>query len=151
MNKIYNETKIVKKPWGQESWLLFGSQNPYAIKKILFKAGLRTSLQVHKFKFETNYVLFGTGKLLVSKCEFNIDNFLEKGMTPKEVEELESTLDVIDLSPGIHFSINPLMVHRVVAITDLEFIEVSTTELDDVYRLQDDQGRTHGKILAEHE
>jgi hypothetical protein len=38
-----------------------------------------------------------------------------------------------------------------VAITDLEFMEASTTELDDVIRLQDDQGRTHGKIEFEHE
>jgi mannose-1-phosphate guanylyltransferase len=45
----------------------------------------------------------------------------------------------------------PGYVHRVVATTDLEFMETSTTELDDVIRLQDDQGRTHGRINQEHE
>ena len=49
------------------------------------------------------------------------------------------------------FNVTPGHVHRVIATTDLEFMETSTTELDDVIRLQDDTGRTHGRISHEHE
>lgn len=142
--------KIVKKHWGHEQWIADGIEQPYALKRILFKAGNRTSLQVHKHKFETNYVLSGTGKLYKSNTTFNTDHFLEHGMTPTELEQYESKLDVIDLTPGTVFHMKPGYVHRVVATTDLEFIEASTTELDDVIRLHDDQGRAHGRIDYEH-
>lgn len=143
--------KQVKKHWGHELWIADGQATPYALKRILFKEGNRTSLQVHRQKFETNYVLSGTGKLYRSKTALNIEWFLEKGMTPSEVEQYESTFEVINLEPGVVFHVSPGYVHRVVAITDLEFIEASTCELDDVIRLQDDQGRTHGRIHSEHE
>lgn len=142
---------IVTKPWGTELWIEDGTRTPYAVKKILFLAGNRTSLQVHKYKCETNCIISGTGKLYRSKNVFDIDLFLKKGMSSKEVSEYEKTFEVIELQPGDVFTITPGIVHRVVAITDLEFIETSTTELDDVYRLQDDTGRTHGKIASEHE
>lgn len=146
-----NNIKKVNKHWGHELWMADGESTPYALKRILFKAGNRTSLQVHEYKFETNYVLSGTGKLYKSKEKFDIKNFLEHGMTSIAVEEYEKTFDVIDLVPGVVFHNAPGYVHRVVATTDLEFIEASTTELDDVIRLQDDQGRSHGKINSEHE
>jgi mannose-1-phosphate guanylyltransferase len=151
-NKISNdfEIKIVKKHWGQETWIADGVRTPYALKRILFRAGNRTSLQVHEQKFETNYVLSGTGKLYRSKTVLDIPNFLQNGMTVIEVEEYESTFDVIELQAGVVFDVHPRYVHRVVATTDLEFIEASTTELDDVIRLQDDAGRTHGRIQDEH-
>jgi mannose-6-phosphate isomerase-like protein (cupin superfamily) len=141
----------VKKPWGHESWIEDGTRTPYAVKNILFLAGNRTSLQVHKYKCETNCIIRGIGKLYRSKTEFDIDSFLEKGMTIGQVNEYEETFEVLELSPGVTFTITPGIVHRVVAVTDLEFIETSTTELDDVYRLQDDAGRTHGRIISEHE
>lgn len=144
-------TKLVNKPWGNELWIADGTTTPYALKRILFKAGNRTSLQVHEYKVETNYVLSGTGKLYKSKEIFNLSSFLDQGMTPEQVEQYESTLEVIELCPGAIFNVQPGYVHRVVATTDLEFIEASTTELDDVIRLQDDAGRTHGRIQSEHQ
>jgi mannose-6-phosphate isomerase-like protein (cupin superfamily) len=147
MNKIPK----IKKPWGYELWIEDGTQTPYAVKNIMFLAGNRTSLQVHKYKCETNCIIGGTGELYHSNEVFDIDMFLEKGMSSKEVAEYEKTFEVVELYPGITFTITPGIVHRVVATTDLEFIETSTTELDDVYRLQDDTGRTHGKITSEHE
>ena len=144
-------TKLVTKPWGNELWIADGTITPYALKRILFKAGNRTSLQVHEYKVETNYVLSGTGKLYKSKEALNLTSFLEQGMTPEQVEQYESTFEIIDLSPGTVFNVQPGYVHRVVATTDLEFIEASTTELDDVIRLQDDAGRTHGRIQSEHQ
>lgn len=144
-------TKLVNKPWGNELWITDGTATPYALKRILFKAGNRTSLQVHEYKVETNYVLNGTGKLYRSKEAFNIASFLVQGMTPDQVEQYESTFEIIELCPGTIFNVQPGYVHRVVATTDLEFIEASTTELDDVIRLQDDAGRTHGRISSEHQ
>jgi mannose-1-phosphate guanylyltransferase len=145
------EIKKVTKHWGYELWIADGVRTPYASKRILFKAGNRTSLQVHEQKFETNYVLSGTGILHRSREPFDIKAFLEKGMTAKEVVEYEATFDIIELKEGVVFDVHPGYVHRVLATTDLEFMETSTTELDDVIRLQDDQGRTHGRVSYEHE
>lgn len=145
------DIKKVNKHWGYELWIADGVSTPYASKRILFKAGNRTSLQVHEYKFETNYVLSGTGFLHKSKEPLNIAEFLNNGMTAKQVEEYEATFEVIELKEGVVFNMAPGYVHRVVATTDLEFMETSTPELDDVIRLQDDQGRTHGRISYEHE
>lgn len=144
------EIKKVMKHWGYELWIADGVRTPYASKRILFKQGNRTSLQVHEQKFETNYVLSGTGVLHRSKEPLDIARFLEQGMTARQVEEYEATFEVIELKEGVVFDVSPGYVHRVVATTDLEFMETSTTELDDVIRLQDDQGRTHGRISYEH-
>jgi mannose-6-phosphate isomerase-like protein (cupin superfamily) len=143
--------KTVNKPWGNELWIADGERTPYALKRILFKAGNRTSLQVHEYKFETNYVLSGSGKLYKSKEILDIADFLVNGMSEQDVKNYESSFDIIDLEPGVVFDVAPGFVHRVVAVSDLEFIEASTPHLDDVIRLQDDQGRTHGKIDKEHE
>jgi mannose-6-phosphate isomerase-like protein (cupin superfamily) len=143
--------KIIKKPWGQELWIADGTTTPYASKRILFKAGNRTSLQVHEYKIETNYVLSGTGVLHRSLEPLDIKQFLESGMTSREVEQYEYTFERIELTAGVVFNVQPGYVHRVIATTDLEFMETSTTELDDVIRLQDDAGRTHGRISHEHE
>lgn len=143
--------KKVNKHWGYELWIADGVSTPYASKRILFKAGNRTSLQVHEYKFETNYVLSGTGFLYRSKEPLDIAKFLQQGMTVNEVAEYEKTLEVMELKEGVVFNMAPGYVHRVLATTDLEFMETSTTELDDVIRLQDDQGRTHGRINREHE
>jgi mannose-1-phosphate guanylyltransferase len=145
------EIKKVNKHWGYELWIADGNDTPYASKRILFKAGNRTSLQVHEYKIETNYVLSGTGILHRSKEPLDIANFLEQGMTTKQVEEYESTFEVLELKENVVFNVKPGYVHRVIATTDLEFMETSTTELDDVIRLQDDAGRTHGRISYEHE
>jgi quercetin dioxygenase-like cupin family protein len=72
-------------------------------------------------------------------------------MTSREVEQYEYTFERIELTAGVVFNVQPGYVHRVIATTDLEFMETSTTELDDVIRLQDDAGRTHGRISHEHE
>ena len=143
--------KKVTKHWGHELWIADGSFTPYACKRIFFKAGNRTSLQVHAYKIETNYVLSGRGVLLRSKEPLDIAQYLKDGMTTAEVFEYESTFERIELKEDVVFHITPGWVHRVVAITDLTFIETSTTELDDVVRLHDDTGRKHGRISYEHE
>jgi mannose-6-phosphate isomerase-like protein (cupin superfamily) len=143
--------KLIKKHWGHELWIADGTSTPYASKRILFKAGNRTSLQVHEHKIETNYVLSGEGVLHRSREPLDIAKFLEHGMTAAAVEAYEYTFEHIALKPGVVFDVHPGYVHRVMATTDLEFMETSTTELDDVIRLQDDAGRTHGRISYEHD
>jgi len=145
------EIKKVNKHWGYELWIADGVTTPYASKRILFKAGNRTSLQVHEHKIETNYVLSGEGMLHRSKEPLDIAKFLEQGMTERQVEAYEYTFERIELKEGVVFHVTPGYVHRVIATTDLEFMETSTTELDDVIRLQDDAGRTHGRISYEHD
>ena len=106
--------KIVNKPWGYEKWI--GGGKSYFLKEILMRAGFKSSLQYHKVKEETNYILSGQGVLTMG----------------------DKTLA---LSPGVAFHITPKVVHRVEAITDLRMVEASTPEVDDVIRLQDDYGR----------
>jgi mannose-6-phosphate isomerase-like protein (cupin superfamily) len=107
-----------EKPWGFE--LLFALTPNYAGKLIFVKKGHRLSLQYHKQKDETMY--FNQGKALLE---------IEAGgkMTSRTVE------------PGYSVRIPPGTKHRLKAIEDTTFFEVSTTELDDVVRLEDDYGR----------
>lgn len=143
--------KKVSKPWGHELWIADGEpSHRYALKQILFLAGNRTSLQVHEFKSETNYVLSGYGHLLYHEQKFDFEKFKEGGYTKADIDRIISELQIIELLPGVVSHISPGHIHRVVAIDDLTFIEASTTELDDVYRLQDDSNRTHGLIKNEH-
>lgn len=144
------EPKMVSKPWGYELWIADGVRTPYANKRIFFMAGKQTSLQVHKFKHETNYVILGEGLLLLSPEWFDVDKYLAGNMSADEVEEHVGKLVSHRIIPGTVFDVTPGHLHRVIATTDLTFIETSTPELDDVIRLQDDTGRVHGKIDAEH-
>jgi len=144
------EPRTVSKPWGYELWIADGLRTPYANKKIFFMAGKQTSLQVHKKKYETNYVLSGEGILLHSNYWFNCDLFLNGNMSQEVIDEHISRLDTYMLKPGTTFDVQPGHLHRVIATSDLTFIETSTCELDDVIRLQDDSGRAHGRIDSEH-
>ena len=45
------------------------------------------------------------------------------------------------VEPGEAFRFRPGTVHRVTAIEDTTILEVSTPQLDDVVRLEDDYGR----------
>jgi hypothetical protein len=55
------------------------------------------------------------------------------------------------MNPGDFWTSKPGVVHRVISVTDYLAYEVSTPELDDVIRLQDDSGRSSGRIEEEHE
>ena len=111
--------KIVEKPWGREIWI--AHTDKYALKIIEIKQGNRSSLQLHRVKHEHLYVDQGT---------YQVEHEDDNG------EMQVSTLqvgDVIEMKPGHK--------HRSQAITDVRLIEVSTPELDDVVRLEDDYGR----------
>jgi mannose-6-phosphate isomerase len=109
-----------EKPWGYE--LLFALTPQYAGKLIFVKKGHRLSLQYHEKKDETIYLY--QGKMLLQ--------IEEKGkMVSKTLE------------PGQSVRIPPHTRHRQKAIEDTTLFEVSTPELDDVVRLEDDYGRAN--------
>ena len=114
------KVKIKLKPWGREIW--FAHTEHYAGKVLEIKKGQRLSLQYHERKTETQYIYKGRVKFTFGKDE-------------KHLRE-------IVLNPGDKFDITPYTVHRVEAIEDSEIFEVSTHELTDVVKLQDDYGRS---------
>lgn len=111
--------QIVDKPWGREVWVAHTDR--YALKIIEFNAGARCSLQYHHLKHEHVYV--------------------DKGTLRAELEDDQGNLTTRDYAPGDVIENPPGRRHRFLAITDVRIIEVSTPELDDVVRLEDDYGR----------
>jgi mannose-1-phosphate guanylyltransferase len=142
--------KQINKPWGNELWIADGKETPYALKKIFFKAGNQTSLQVHKEKIETNFVIEGEGIFLLSRIPLDVDAFLAGAISQQEIDDIINLMESLPLHPGISYNVQAGYLHRVIAITDLTFIEASTIQLDDVVRLKDDTNRPHGKINSEH-
>jgi mannose-6-phosphate isomerase-like protein (cupin superfamily) len=131
----------VNKPWGCEIWYTRNIPDvPYALKRIQMTAGHRSSLQSHRHKMETNYVIEGEATVL-------------SGATAPE--DLSAVIDVGELRTTLHrprsgWTSPPGELHRVIAQTDYTSIEVSTPELDDVIRWQDDTDRGQGRIDSEH-
>ena len=115
--------KEVVKPWGKELWLELNDS--YCCKRIYVNAGARTSYQYHKKKTETNCIISGEAEVWLE----NDDGFVEKS----EMAESDS------------FTVLPFRKHRMTAITDLVFFEVSTQEVDDVVRVDDDFNRGPGR------
>jgi len=112
---------VVVKPWGTENrWAV----NDRYLGKILFiKRGHRLSLQYHEKKDETIFVLEGTLRLHVGD---------------------KDSQEIIELGGGNSYRIEPGVVHRFEApreYSDVLLIEVSTPEIDDVVRLEDDYKR----------
>ena len=114
--------EVVEKPWGKE--IIFAHTRDYVGKEIRINAGALLSRQYHREKDETVYVL--TGPLI-----------LEIG---------EGGRERLEIQPGEAFHVPPKTVHRYIAPqhTECRLIEVSTTQLDDVVRLEDRYGRTGG-------
>jgi quercetin dioxygenase-like cupin family protein len=131
----------VDKPWGDEVWYTRNLPGvPYALKRIRMTEGHQSSLQSHRYKLETNYVIEGEATVL-------------SGATAPE--DLQAMIDLGSLTTTVHrprsgWTNPPGELHRVIARTDYTSIEVSTPELDDVVRWQDDTGRGHGLIASEH-
>lgn len=146
-----HQVKTVIKPWGKEQWIQPGSDvYPFVLKQLTLLAGQRTSLQVHQFKSESILILSGEGILLTVKENFDCQRYLTNGYTEEEIEDILIKMERFPLSAGSVIHTPPGTIHRMVAYTDLVYVEASTTELDDVIRLQDDKNRTHGKIDSEH-
>jgi mannose-6-phosphate isomerase-like protein (cupin superfamily) len=108
----------VDKPWGYE--LRFARTDRYAGKVLFIKAGSQLSLQYHEEKDEAFLVQSGQLELVL-------------GQGKKEKVE---TLGANDA-----WHVTPRTVHRFRAVTDCLLFEVSTPELEDVVRIEDDYGR----------
>jgi mannose-6-phosphate isomerase len=113
--------KVVPKPWGEERWLAHTDR--YAGKLLILRKGHRLSLQYHERKHETQYVDSGRIKYTLGSVD-----------RPGEYEELIAEAGTTVMLP-------PGAVHRMEALEDSRFFEVSTPELTDVVRLEDDYGR----------
>lgn len=112
------EIGVVEKPWGQE--IIFACTLQYAGKILQIRRGERLSLQYHKHKHETMYIYDG----LIRLTKAGIEMIAGKGSQP------------IEITPGTE--------HRIEALDDTVIFEVSTPELDDIVRLEDDYGRASG-------
>ena len=55
------------------------------------------------------------------------------------------------MKAGDFFTVEPPKKHRVIAITDIILQEVSTPEVDDVIRIEDDTNRGDGRLEHEHD
>jgi mannose-6-phosphate isomerase len=110
----------VEKPWGYE--LIWAKGDGYAGKVLFVRAGHALSLQFHREKDESWYVLDGRAEL-------------ELGDAGQAVLQRE----IVAAGAAFHFP--PGTVHRVRAVEDTRILEVSTPQLDDVVRLEDEYGR----------
>jgi mannose-6-phosphate isomerase-like protein (cupin superfamily) len=108
----------VEKPWGYE--LRFAKTDKFAGKVLFIKAGSQLSLQYHEVKDEAFLVYNGTLELVLGQGD------------DQKVETLEA---------GGSWHVTPGTIHRFRAVTDCTLFEVSTPELTDVVRLEDDFGR----------
>ncbi len=113
---------IIEKPWGHEE--IWAQTARYAGKILFIKKGHRLSRQYHKVKEETIMVQEG-----VLTCE--------EGPRSDGESVIQHTL-----LPGDIFHVRPGTIHRFCADeTDVRLIEVSTAEIQDVVRLEDDYRR----------
>ena len=109
----------VEKPWGHE--LIWAHTDRYVGKVLVIEAGKRLSLQRHLVKDES--ILVTAGRLLLT------------------LEDATGAVVIEELGPGDHRHVPTGRIHRYEAIERTELMEVSTPELDDVVRLEDDFGR----------
>jgi mannose-6-phosphate isomerase len=108
----------VEKPWGYE--IVWAETDRYVGKILHIAAGQKLSRQYHRKKDETFLV--------------------EAGEMDLEIGEGDARR-VLKMRKGDSFHCPPGTVHRMVAVQDVDVIEVSTPELDDVVRLEDAYGR----------
>jgi mannose-6-phosphate isomerase len=121
--------KIVEKPWGREIW--YADQAAYAGKVLEVKKGRRLSLQYHERKNETLYLL--SGKVLMTFRPLAV------GETP--AAQLVTAADQRVWTAGVALHVPARTIHRFEALEDSVLLEVSTPDLADVVRLQDDFSR----------
>lgn len=112
------EVITVPKPWGHET--IWAHTGRYVGKILHINAGHALSVQYHNRKDETAHVLSGE---LIYRVK------------------LGDKLEDMRLTRGQSFRITPGTVHQMEAVTDCDVLEASTSEVDDVVRLQDRYGR----------
>jgi mannose-6-phosphate isomerase-like protein (cupin superfamily) len=127
----FRKVKNVVKHWGQERWL-HEIDSPFGFKVVRIRSGHRTSLQYHERKQETYFILEGEAVL-----HFRSD--------------VDAPDQEIPFSAGSVAHVDAGSVHRVAAVTDIVLVEASTyDDGTDNVRVEDDYGRSDGRIAAEH-
>ena len=116
-----SEEQRVEKPWGYEIW--WARTDRYVGKLLHVRRGESLSLQYHRVKDETIRIL--NGRMLFET----------------KPQDDPGPLRRLEMTPGDTFHITPGTLHRMTGIEDCDILEVSTTELDDVVRLEDRYGR----------
>ncbi len=112
--------KRIEKPWGYElHWV--EEDKPYMGKVLHIQAGKRLSLQYHDKKQESWFLMSGQAKIIWGDKDGNL------------VET--------EMQPGCGYTCQTGQKHRLVGITDCDIIEVSTPEIGNTYRLEDDYAR----------
>jgi mannose-6-phosphate isomerase-like protein (cupin superfamily) len=113
------DVRHVEKPWGHEK--IFAHTDRYVGKILHIEPHQALSLQLHRQKDETFFVLRGSIRLEV---------------------EVHGELRSLFLEVGQSYHVAPGTRHRMIAGADgCELCEVSTPELEDVVRLEDRYGR----------
>ncbi len=112
--------KTVEKPWGKEVW--FAQTDKYVGKLLYLLPGKRLSLQLHRVKDETLCLLEGDCVIQCGDVEHRFTRIREESLR---------------IAPGT--------VHRISTQGGAVLMEVSTPEVEDVVRLEDDYGRTPQK------
>ena len=120
LDRFSFEPERIEKPWGWE--LIWAHGDGYVGKILFIRAGHALSLQFHREKDESWYVQSGRAELHLG-----------------DVGQAVLTQEVV--GPGACFHYPPGTVHRVAAIEDTIILEVSTPQLDDIVRLEDEYGR----------
>ncbi len=112
--------KKIPKPWGFE--LHFTPDNlPYMGKILHIKKGKRLSLQLHDRKMESW--------------------FLSKGKAVMIIENNTGEMKNIEMKMGFGYTTQIGQKHRLMGITTCDILEVSTPEIGNTYRLEDDYAR----------
>jgi mannose-6-phosphate isomerase len=112
-------TRRVDKPWGHE--LIWALTDRYCGKILVIETGRRLSLQYHEQKDESILVLSGRLRL--------------------HLDDDTGTMTIRELGAGESAHVAVGRRHRYEAIERVELVEVSTPELGDVVRVEDDFGR----------
>jgi len=110
---------IIEKPWGSEE--IIEKNEKYMLKKLFMLSGRRCSLQYHKKKIETIYVLSGQLRIYIGSSGEKCFSVIRK--------------------PNESITIPQNITHRMEALEDCVYLEASTPEMDDVIRLEDDYKR----------
>ena len=110
----------VTKPWGEET-IYAPAGLSYAGKLLFVKSGKRFSLQYHDKKQETLCLFSGSAILWI--------------------ENSQGTVEKNPMVPFVGYTIVPGQKHRIEAVESCYILEVSTPEIGDTVRVEDDYNR----------
>ena len=115
-------SKIIHKPWGWEE--IWAHTEKYVGKRLLIHENNKTA---YESKEKNLTVIYGT---LILEVYSNIKN-----------GDSQFSLHYIDANSSFHLNAEIIKYRMTAGNNDVLLVEVSTPELDDIVRLEDDYGR----------